>query len=407
MRGVGEAGWVTGDRPQGGDVAVRLFPSLAGLRSARGRGAARKGGGVGSRCRRLPLLFLLLVPTLASAQGLAPRYAHSVTALPDGRVLVVGGLGPGDAFIGRAEILDPAHRTVMVAPRPAKHRAFHTATLLLDGTVLIAGGFMLPYSTSRTAELWDGSRFVFLESKMSVPRELHAATLLRDGRVLITGGFVGGVTSVASCDLYDPKTRSFHPTGDMLAGRYGHEASLLADGRVLVTGGMQFPSNRTLAEAELYDPATGRFIPAGHMLTDRSRHTATVLQDGRVFITGGNSIQAGKQLRSTEFYDPHTGRFAPGPDMAEPRMDHTAALLPDGKVLIAGGFNGDGGPHTVASCEVFDPATNAFQPARPLAHPVHEHRAALLTSGEVLISGGLEVRGSERRVWPDVVVMGE
>jgi len=271
--------------------------------------------------------------------------------------------------------------------------------------VLIAGGFILPYSTSRTAELFDGWRFVFLESRMSAPRELHSATLLGDGRVLIAGGFVGGVTSVASCDLYDPAARRFALAAPMAQSRYGHAACRLADGRVLITGGTQFPDERTINAAEVFDPAAGTFAPVGEMLADRSRHTATLLPDGRVLIAGGNSIAAGRQLASTESFDPVSGTFAPGPEMAEARMDHTATALPDGRVLITGGFSAEGGPHTLDSCEVFDPATGRFEPAGRLPRPVHEHRATLLPSGEVLITGGMIVEGQRRAVVTETAVI--
>ena len=240
---------------------------------------------------------------------------------------------------------------------------------------------------------------------MSAPRELATATLLDDGRVLIAGGFLGGVKSLAGCDLYDPASRSFAPTGRMQVTRFGHAACKLADGRVLITGGGQFPEEGTLASAELYDPSTGRFQSAGRMLAERARHTATLLPDGRVLITGGNSIAAGGQLAGTELYDPATATFAAGPDMAEPRMDHTATALREGRVLITGGFNGVGGPHTVASCEVFDPAQSRFRPAPPLPAAVHEQQATLLSGGAVLVTGGLSVAPGHREVLADAALI--
>ncbi len=98
--------------------------------------------------------------------------------------------------------------------------------------------------------------------------------------------------------------------------------------------------------------------------------------------------------------------FTAGPDMTEPRMDHTATLLLDGRVLIAGGFNGEGGPHTVASCEVFDPREGCFYPASPLPTPVHEQKETLLLSGDVLVSGGLRVDPTSRQVVPDATIIG-
>jgi len=357
--------------------------------------------------RHLSAALLIAMPGLvwAQAQMLTPRYAHTATLLADGRILIYGGLGAGEAFVTGTEIFHPATNEFLPGPPGHRGRAFHTATALPDGTVLIAGGFILPYSTSRTAELFDGQRFVFLEAKMSAPRELHAATLLADGSVLITGGFVGGVTSLAGCDLFDPATHTFRPTSDMRFSRFGHAACLLGDGRVLITGGTQYPGERTLAAAELYDPAAAQFQPAARMLADRSRHTATLLHNGRVLITGGYSATAGRQLAGTELFEPSTGIFTAGPDMAEPRMDHTATLLLDGRVLIAGGFNGQGGPHTVASCEVFDPKEDCFRPGPPLSTAVHEHKATLLPSGGVMVSGGLRIEAETRQAVSDAVTI--
>ncbi len=351
--------------------------------------------------------LLLAVVGLAWSQTrlLAPRYAHIAICLGEGRILVHGGLGPGDAFVTGAEIIDHAAGRVLAAPEPHECRAFHTATPLLDGTVLIAGGFVPPYSTSRTAELFDGEGFVLLDSEMSAPRELHAATLLADGCVLITGGFVGGVTSVAQCDIFDPASRTFRPTGEMCFGRFGHAACRLDGDRVLITGGTQYPGEQSLDSAELYDPGTGQFEPAGAMLADRSRHTATVLHDGRILITGGHSASAGCQLASTELFDPDSGTFAAGPGMAEPRMDHTATLLDDGRVLITGGLNGIGRPHTVASCEVFDPRSDTLASVASLRVAVHEHKAALLPSGIVLVCGGLQVETDIREAISEICLL--
>jgi Galactose oxidase, central domain len=66
---------------------------------------------------------------------------------------------------------------------------------------------------------------------MHLPRISHTATLLQDGRLLIAGGRGEKVT--ASAELYEPKTKKFVQTGNMMMARYKHTAGLLADGRVV------------------------------------------------------------------------------------------------------------------------------------------------------------------------------
>ncbi|MFO8080436.1 MAG: kelch repeat-containing protein, partial [Armatimonadota bacterium] len=112
------------------------------------------------------VVIALLAGTQADAQLDVPRYAHTATALPGGGVMVCGGLGPYDAFMLGTEVGEGAEA---FTPGPHVHRAraFHTATVLRDGMLLVAGGFVLPYSTASTAELFDGERFTFLPHRMS------------------------------------------------------------------------------------------------------------------------------------------------------------------------------------------------------------------------------------------------
>lgn len=86
--------------------------------------------------------------TLA-APMMQPRSDHTLTLLPDGRVLAAGGqLLPTDlsdqtsehAVLSTTELFDPATLSWMPGPSLAEARFRHTATLLPDGRVLFIGG---------------------------------------------------------------------------------------------------------------------------------------------------------------------------------------------------------------------------------------------------------------------------
>jgi deoxycytidylate deaminase len=95
----------------------------------------------------------------------------------------------------------------------------------------------------------------------------------------------------------------------------------------------------------------------------RVDHTATLLPDGRVLVVGGN----GAGLTATtaaEVYDPAADRWQATGAMSALRAHHTATLLPDGRVLAVGGLDPTDESFTIlATADIFDPTTNAWQAA--------------------------------------------
>ncbi|NBQ43762.1 MAG: hypothetical protein EBU23_15175, partial [Mycobacteriaceae bacterium] len=67
------------------------------------------------------------------------RSGHTATLLPNGKVLVAGGIG-STGFVASAEVCDPAQGTWTATGPLATGRSDHTATLLPNGKVLVTGG---------------------------------------------------------------------------------------------------------------------------------------------------------------------------------------------------------------------------------------------------------------------------
>ncbi len=319
-----------------------------------------------------------------------PRACHRLTALPDGRVLVTGGMGRGQ-YAASAEVFDPATGAFTPTGDMYVARACHTATLLLNGLVLVAGGLNGGYEAS--AELYDPATGLFTPTgRLSTARSDHAAVRLPDGRVLLAGGVGEGYTFLASAELYDPASGTFAPSGAMSVPRESHTATLLAGGRVLIAGGHQgrHAAVEIFASAELYDPATGLFAPTGVMTQPRHKHDAVLLADGRVLILGGADARDGQgQYLTAEFYDPAAGRFSPAPDMLNTRykFEGTSIVLLDGRVLLAGG---------AAQPELFDPIANAFERVEGRFDLPRLFAAAeRLPGGQVLVTGGYGVGAVE------------
>src|SRR5258707_1022176 len=85
-------------------------------------------------------------------------------------------------------------------------RNSHTTTLLPNGQLLIAGGILNTGVTTNSVELYDpASGTCKLTGTMTLPRRNHTAILLLNGKVLVTGG-VNGNQVLPDAELYNPAT---------------------------------------------------------------------------------------------------------------------------------------------------------------------------------------------------------
>lgn len=238
----------------------------------------------------------------------------------------------------------------------------------------------------------------------SVGRSAHIAIGLTDGRVLIAGG-VNGITRLATAELFNPATGAWSLTaGGMAFARVGHAAVRLADGRVLVVGGTSINhctdvQVQTSTSAEIYDPATGVWSRTGDMRVQRNSPTAVLLADGRVLVAGGGN-RCGVVHASAEIYNPATGTWSATGSMSAARQSAAGVLLADGRVLVAGGISGPPLFGSLASAEIYDPATGAtgaWTPTGSMRDPRIWTSADMsppdglvrLADGRVLTAGGV------------------
>lgn len=290
-----------------------------------------------------------------------------------------------------------ASKTGSVAETARMHiaRASQSSTLLPDGKVLIAGGFGGSGTESdpyRSTEIYDPRTGSFQPAgNMSIGRSGHTATLLKSGKLLIAGGWTGRYNLRRSAELYDPATGVFTPTGDMVIERAGNTAALLPDGRVLLAGG-EDRSEEAIASAEIYDPAAGKFTRTGDMTETRGEATATALKNGKVLIVGGGSGHYPSQnvYRSAELYDPATGKFTSTGQMIVGRHKHAAVLLASGKVLVVGGSDNRDWHGEYSSAEIYDPATGKFSATGAMSTSRFKlpYAVTLQANGTVLVAGG-------------------
>lgn len=308
---------------------------------------------------------------------------------------------------------------ITAGPNLPRRRREHTATRLRDGRVLFVGGAQ-GQSPVQFTSLWEADAWVELASPRQARFE-HAAILLGDGRVLIAGGRAFPLTKrrglglARLAEIFDPTTGAWSDAGETATDRASPRMMLAGDDVLLVGGaddpplverwrnGAWSPAPPTAhqryfldvagtlvvggapdPELERWDATTGTWHAAGRLATARESATATALGDGRVLIVGGTG--GGKTLASCELWE--RDGVKPTGALAGPRCAHSATLLADGRVLVTGGMSNPFPAAFLASCEVWDPATQRWSDAGTLADARVGHTATLLDDGRVLIVGG-------------------
>lgn len=312
------------------------------------------------------------------------RYGHTASLLADGRVLVTGGCNESKCLavppLKSAELYDPKAGSWASAGEMAEARFAHTSTLLPDGRVLVTGGLPKAHESIPppppplpSAELYDPQTNRWSAAgRLTEGRYGHTATLLPNGKVLVVG---------AGAELYDPAAAGGTGASTAITGAPPflnfHTATLLPSGppaacgsncgKVLLVG---MPVQRGNAagdgdvfggtEVYLYNPTSNAFEVIVGPNTPRFSHAATLLASGKVLVTGGRGDPDVISSRTgvAEVYDPAAGaagawRYAA--TLEHPRKGHAAQLLPDGTVLVAGGLGGA----LLAQSLVFDPAAGS------------------------------------------------
>jgi N-acetylneuraminic acid mutarotase len=311
------------------------------------------------------------------------RSAHSATLLPNGKLLVTGG-SSSSGLLASAELYDPASGTWSATGNLNVTRFHHTATLLSNGKVLVAAGIENNGTFLASTELYDpvSGTWSFTGS-LATARQDPTATLLPSGKVLIAGGAGSSAEIFSGAELYDPASGTWSATGSLSVPRLRHTSILLPNGKVLIAGGQS--SSGAVVDAELYDPGSGTWSGTGSLVTARYVHTATLLPNGKVIVAAGGGSDG--WVASLELYDPENGSWNVVDRLATARVYHTATLLPNGKMLVAAGADGGGDP--IASAQLYDPAVGTRTSTGSLITGRSAHTASLLPTGKVMVAGGI------------------
>jgi len=376
-----------------------------------------------------------------SMQG--AREQQSATLLNNGDVLVAGGLNEGGFCCSQfeyssAELFNPATGTWAPTASMAANHAGQAAAVLPNGWVLVAGG-----GTS-VAEIYEPGPALWVSpGAMSTARTHPTATLLPNGRVLVAGGdgpdgqplttaeefltgngplvtvtpgsiafggqLVGTVSAAHFYKVTNVGTANLVVTGATVSGKNpgdfrahtGCAAAPVPPGGTCTVAVRFAPSSTSLRMATIAVsdnaplspqgvPVTGygggpdAWVPVGPMTTAREHFTATLLPGGKVLMAGGQTVTGGS-LASAELYNPATRSFSATGSLNTARSEPAAALLPDGKVLVTGGLADTFA--ALSSAELYNPATGTWANTTPMNAAGTGLSTTSLPGGSVLVTG--------------------
>jgi hypothetical protein len=264
----------------------------------------------------------------------------------------------------------------------ANARTNHTATLLPNGEVLVVGGIgvLNPQTPClASAELYNPSTGQWRSTgSMITARFWQGATLLQNGQVLVAGGDIcwgsGASSPGNSAELYNPSGGAWKATASMHNNRTA-ALTLLQNGDALAAD----------ETAEFYDPSLQAWTMTSTMYYTfgTSRLTTTLLSNGDELVYGNHFA-----CYASEFYNPVTNTWSRTNGTCGTAISYgPLALLETGKVLLAGGFviySGKSIPS--ANSFLYDPSTNAWTATGKL-NQAGTHTLTLLLNGQVLAVG--------------------
>ena len=248
--------------------------------------------------------------------------------LPTGKVLATGGTTT------ETELFDAALGTWSAgAPMAVEHRFFSMSntTLLPDGRVIVAGGI----PDERTTEIYTpdaGAGSWATVAPLAQYRGGHIVLVMKDGRVFTIGG---ALSDPDFAEIFDPVTATWTTSGASLSLRHSPSGAVLPDGKILIAGGRNSFTLDDLTDCHIYDPATDTFTATGAMATPRSYFPFATLPDGTLLALGGlqnNPV-------ATETFDLTTHLWSSAGNAAAAHTGVHATTLQTGEVLVAGGWN--------------------------------------------------------------------
>ncbi|MGA1822904.1 MAG: Kelch repeat-containing protein [Thermoplasmatota archaeon] len=245
----------------------------------------------------------------------------------------------GSISYSSTEIYDAFQDRWIPGPELNIGRFWHSTAALPDGDIIVVGGINATEGALAECEIYDRSLGKFIPAApMNVARTRFTINVLADGTILVAGGHNGlSKSPYDSCELYIPGEDRWITASSMNRHRGYHSSALLPDGRVMVSGGFSSPTTSDWTDSEIYDPSDGEWTMAGNMAYPRHNHISMMGWDGALLVIGGSNCETGMCHSGIEKFHLESGEWSDTELLIIGRKWCRADMLPGGDVLVSGG----------------------------------------------------------------------
>ena len=282
-----------------------------------------------------------------ASPGWSARYAHTSVVMPDGSIVLMGGLNQKGGVMNYYNDVwrstdDGATWTQQTASAGWAARFGSSSVVMPDGSIVLMGGAT---SSGVVNDVWrstdDGATWTQQTASAGwSARFYQSGVVMPDGSIVLMGGATssGNVNDVwRSTDEGKTWTQLTASAGWM--ARYLQNSVVMPDGSIVLMGGTYNSGDKNDVWRSTDEGATWTQQTATAGWSARYGHTSLVMPDSSILLMGGQgygNTYYNDVWRSTDEGKTWTEVNA---NAWPARCAHTSVAMPDGSIVLTGGAN--------------------------------------------------------------------
>lgn len=358
-----------------------------------------------------------IVDQIRSPDGIAARWGNTLTTMPNGKVLILGGLAGGGGGVSTASavtleitgtVTNPDGREALVynypnaadSPSPISYHAAVAVSGRIGDGVLRAGGKNAAGAAVSTISFYDQS----LDAWSSISNAIHPACWgllaipVRDAGGDLVIILSGGQTAAATGTAVTSRVETSSGVATVVAGptdtevRALHAGCAIDSNTAMWCGGWNPTGAATAVRASTFVVGyDGTTYTSGPLSVARRDHKVIAIGNGRALAIGGygrvlSRETANRAVHEVELFDLRTKTWIPCGRLRVPRVSPLVEMVGD-RVYVAGGWSDYTAETIETSVEVLDLKTMKWGVVDGASLSLGIHNASCVVSGAIFSYG--------------------